>query len=113
MHAAGHRVVATDASPAMVELTRQPVPDADGVLVLALPDDPLPAADAIVSVGHALSYLSDERSVQRSPEAAAAPCAPGGVLAVDICNLRLVAVSTNFGDHRLPEGLVAISGRKA
>jgi SAM-dependent methyltransferase len=52
---AGHRVVATDASPAMLELTRQMAPDADDVRQITLPDDPIPPAEAIVGVGHALN----------------------------------------------------------
>jgi 2-polyprenyl-3-methyl-5-hydroxy-6-metoxy-1,4-benzoquinol methylase len=51
---AGHRVVATDASPAMLELARGYAPRAD-IRQLALPADPLPRADAVVSVGHVLS----------------------------------------------------------
>jgi hypothetical protein len=31
-----------------------------------LPDDPMPAADAIVSVGHAISYLPDAAAVDRA-----------------------------------------------
>src|SRR5690349_15902456 len=57
---AGHHVVATDASPAMLDLTRENVPGAAAVRQLRLPDDPVPQADAIVSVGHAVSYLDDD-----------------------------------------------------
>src|SRR5215831_11598969 len=39
---AGHRVLATDASPAMLELARATVPDAVGVELLTMPDDPVP-----------------------------------------------------------------------
>src|SRR6476646_1656364 len=56
---AGHRVVASDASPAMLDLAWDLVPDAEALRRITLPDDPLPDADAIVSVGHALSYLPD------------------------------------------------------
>ena len=56
---AGHRVVATDASPAMLDLARAAGPDAEDVRQVSLPDDPIPDADAIVSVGHALNYLPD------------------------------------------------------
>src|SRR6266568_402160 len=45
---AGHRVVATDASPAMLDLVRGFVPDAEEIRQIVLPDDPLPEADAIV-----------------------------------------------------------------
>ena len=50
---AGHRVIATDASPAMLELAHQVVGDAEEIRELVLPDDPIPPADAIVGVGHA------------------------------------------------------------
>ena len=84
---AGHRVVATDASPAMVELTRANVPDTEEVRELRLPDDPLPEADAIVSTGHVLSYLPDEAALERALVAAARALRPGGVLAIDLEDL--------------------------
>lgn len=55
---------------------------------LILPDDPIPPADAIVSVGHALSYLADEAAVDRALVAVAQALRPGGVLALDICDLE-------------------------
>ena len=85
---AGHRVIASDASPAMLRLAREYVPGAQEVRRITLPDDPLPAADAIVSVGHALSYLPDEASVHRALAAAARALRPGGVLALDLCDLE-------------------------
>jgi SAM-dependent methyltransferase len=85
---AGHRVIATDASPAMLDLARETAPDAEDVRRLALPDDPLPDADAIVSVGHALSYLPDEPAVDRSLVAIARALRPDGVLAIDLCDLE-------------------------
>ncbi len=98
--AAGHRVIATDASAAMVELARATLgADAD-VRRLALPDDPLPAADAIVSVGHVISYLPDAAAVDRALVAMARALRPGGVLAIDICDLefgRLRAGQDNVG----------------
>ncbi|HZD73775.1 MAG TPA: class I SAM-dependent methyltransferase [Actinomycetota bacterium] len=84
---AGHRVIATDASPAMLDRARQAVPTAE-VRQLALPDDPLPEADAVVSVGHALNYLPDEAAVDRALTAIAAALRPEGVLALDLCDLR-------------------------
>ncbi len=64
--AAGFRVIATDASPDMLELARAALgPDAD-LRRLTLPEDPLPAADAIVSVGHVISYLPDAAAVDRA-----------------------------------------------
>ena len=82
--AAGHRVIATDASQAMLALARDAVPGAEEVRRLTLPGDPLPAADAVVSVGHVLSYLPDAPSVERAFRAIAAVLRPGGVLAVDL-----------------------------
>jgi SAM-dependent methyltransferase len=101
--AAGHRVIATDASPAMVELARATLgPDAD-VRRLTLPDDPLPAADAIVSVGHAISYLPAAAAVDRALLAMADALRPGGVLAIDICDL-------SFGEFRATDDSVARVG---
>ena len=54
---AGHRVVATDASPAMLALAAETAPDAEGLALLVLPDDPIPPCDAVVSVGHPLSLI--------------------------------------------------------
>jgi SAM-dependent methyltransferase len=85
---AGHRVVATDASPAMIDLARETAPDAVDVRLLVLPDDPIPECDAIVSVGHVLSYLDDEPSVERALVAAAQALRAGGVLAIDLCDHR-------------------------
>lgn len=85
---AGHRVVATDASPAMLELARSVAHDAEEIAELVLPDDPIPAADAIVSVGHVLSYLPDEPAIDRALIAVANALRPGGVLAIDLCDLE-------------------------
>ena len=85
---AGHRVIATDASPAMLDLAREVVPDTEGLRRLTLPNDPLPEADAIVGVGHALNYLPDEDSIERSLVAIAGALRPGGVLAIDLCDLE-------------------------
>jgi SAM-dependent methyltransferase len=84
---AGHRVVATDASPAMLALARETVPDAE-VRQPVLPNDPVPGCDAVVSVGHVLSYLPDEAGVEHALVAAAAALLPGGVFALDLCDLR-------------------------
>lgn len=75
--AAGHRVLATDASPAMVAL-------ASDARILVLPDDPLPPADAVVSTGHVLNYLPDEAAIDRALAAIAGALRPGGVLAIDL-----------------------------
>jgi SAM-dependent methyltransferase len=84
---AGHRVVATDASPAMLELAREAVPGAEELRLLRLPDDPLPEADAVVSVGHVLSYLADEASLEAALAGAAKVLRPGGILAIDLLDL--------------------------
>jgi len=98
--AAGHRVVATDASAAMLELAAETLGEEVDLRPLTLPDDPLPAADAIVSVGHAISYLPDAAAVDRALVRMAQALRPGGVLAVDICDLefgRARAGAENFG----------------
>ena len=74
---AGHRVIATDASPAMLELAREVAADAEDIRLLVLPDDPIPPADAIVSVGHVLNYLPDEAAIDRAL-VAIADAAPEG-----------------------------------
>lgn len=84
---AGHRVLATDASPAMLALAEETAPAAE-TRRLTLPDDPLPAADAVVGVGHALNYLPDLGSVEQSLAAIAAALRPGGLLAIDLCDLE-------------------------
>ena len=94
---AGHRVIASDASDAMLALTADNVPGAEEIRQIVLPDDPLPAADAVVSVGHVLSYLPDAAAVARGLQAAAAALRPGGVLAVDLCDLE-------YGRRRHEEG---------
>jgi SAM-dependent methyltransferase len=88
---AGHRVIATDASRAMVELAKEYAAGAEDVRVLALPDDPLPAADAVVSVGHVVNYIGDRAGVERAVVAIAGAIRPGGVFAVDVCDLEWAA----------------------
>lgn len=84
--AAGHRVIATDASEAMLALARERAGDEVDLRRLVLPDDPIPAADAIVSVGHALNYLPDVAAVERALVAIARALRDGGVLAIDLCD---------------------------
>ena len=74
---AGHRVIATDASPAMLDLARETVPDAEAVELLTLPDDPIPPCDAIVSVGHVLSYLPTAAAHRSGPGRRGRRAAPG------------------------------------
>ena len=85
--AAGLRVVATDASADMLALARASLGPSADLRLLALPGDPLPDADAIVSVGHAISYLPDAAAVDAALAALAGALRPGGVLAFDILDL--------------------------
>jgi SAM-dependent methyltransferase len=99
--AAGHRVIATDASAAMISLARQALGSSADVRRLALPDDPLPEADAIVSVGHVISYLPDAAVVDRALVAMAGALRPGGVLAIDICDLEFGRVRAGEANRGL------------
>jgi SAM-dependent methyltransferase len=83
---AGHRVIATDGSPAMLARARARLPEAD-LRRLVLPGDRLPAVDAVVGVGHVLNYLGDEESVTRAVAAIADALRPGGVLAIDVIDI--------------------------
>jgi SAM-dependent methyltransferase len=56
--------------------------------LLALPDDPLPQADAIVAIGHPLNYLPYAASIDRALAAIADALRPGGVVALDLCDLE-------------------------
>ena len=90
---AGHRVIATDASPAMLDLAREYL-GADTLenRQLTLPDDPLPEVDAIVGVGHPISYLPDAEAIDRALQAFAGALRPQGVLAFDVLDLAYGAV---------------------
>jgi SAM-dependent methyltransferase len=85
---AGHRVIATDSSPAMLELAREHAPGVEDIFLLTLPDDPIPPADAIVSVGHVVSYLPDEAAIDRALIAIAEALRPDGVVAIDLCDVE-------------------------
>ena len=89
--AAGHRVRATDASPAMLELARAALGPSAELAQLILPGDPLPEADAIVSIGHPVSYLASEAEIDQALTSMAGALRPGGVLAIDICDLEWVS----------------------
>lgn len=96
---AGHRVIATDASPAMLELARETAPGAEDVRVLVMPDDPMPEVDAVVSVGHPVSYLPDKPAVERALVAAARAVRPGGVMAIDIADLTWASCRLDLDVH--------------
>jgi SAM-dependent methyltransferase len=83
---AGHRVMATDASPSMLEIARDHVSDDVEFRLLTLPEDPVPEADAIVGVGHPINYLPDAESIDRAIVALGQALRPGGVLAFDVCD---------------------------
>ena len=72
---------------AVLDLARSYAPAAEDIRVLVLPRDPLPRADAVVSVGHVLSYLPDEDAIDQALTAIARALRPGGLLAIDICDL--------------------------
>jgi len=108
---AGHRVVATDASPAMLELAEQWAGGAEDVRRVTLPDDVLPPADAIVGVGHALNCLPDAEAIDRALTAIARALRPGGVLALDICDLAWGEVRRNAPNLGLVDDEWAIVSR--
>jgi SAM-dependent methyltransferase len=98
--AAGHRVIATDASADMLSLARARLGEDVDLRLVALPGDPLPAADAIVSVGHVISYLPDAAAIGQALVSMADALRPSGVLAIDICDLeygRIRADTENIG----------------
>ena len=92
---AGLRVVATDASDSMLNLARTHVPGTVGIRRVTLPDDTVPPADAIVGVGHALNYLDDEAQVEQAIVAIATALRPGGIMAIDLCDLEWGALRVN------------------
>lgn len=84
---AGHDVIATDASEHMLDLARAEIPHGD-FRVLTLPHDPIPEADAIVSVGHAFSYLASGEDIEAGLRSCVSALRPGGLLAVDLLDLE-------------------------
>jgi SAM-dependent methyltransferase len=82
---AGHEVIATDASPAMLDIAREYAPGVKDLRILALPDDALPQVDAIVGIGHPISYLDSEEDIwQALIDIAEA----SQFFALDICDLE-------------------------
>jgi SAM-dependent methyltransferase len=104
---AGYGVIATDASPAMLNLVRDTAPEVAEVRRLTLPDDPLPEAAAIVSVGHVLNYLPDLEAVHGALVRIAQALRPGGVFALDVCEPGYASWRLGLGDQvRTGEGWV-------
>ena len=95
---AGHRVVASDASPSMLDLAREQLGGGADLRRITLPDDPLPQADAIVGVGHALNYLPDAGAVERALASIAEALRPGGLMAIDLCDLEWGALRRDAGN---------------
>jgi SAM-dependent methyltransferase len=107
--AAGHRVLATDASPAMLDLAREALPGTEFAR-LSLPGDPVPPVDAVVGTGHALNYLNAVDDVRVALSALADALKPGGVLALDLCDLRWGEARLNAADQvRSGDGWLLIS----
>jgi len=77
----------------MLELAARYAPEAD-VQPLALPDDQVPKADAIVRLGHVRNYLPGEEADEGALANAARALRPAGVLAIDLCDLE-------WGEERL------------
>ncbi|MEA1902405.1 MAG: class I SAM-dependent methyltransferase [Actinomycetota bacterium] len=90
--AAGHSVVATDASQPMLDLAAETVPSAD-LRLLRIPGDPIPSAKAIVSVGHAVNYLSSPEEIETAVMKLADALTDDGLMVIDICDL-------SYGDAR-------------
>ena len=67
---AGYDVFATDASPAMLELARKEVPEANPRL-LVLPGDSIPETEAVVALGHVFNYLGSQEEFEEGVIAAA------------------------------------------
>ena len=92
---AGLKVVATDASEAMLSLAHSHAPGATEFRRLTLPVDSIPLADAIVGVGHTLNYLDEEADVDEALVAIATSLRPGGIMAIDLCDLEWGVVRVN------------------
>lgn len=92
---AGLRVVATDASESMLHLARSHAHGVSEIRRVTLPDDSIPPADGIVGVGHALNYLDDQSEVDAALVAIGNALRPGGIMAIDLCDLRWGTIRIN------------------
>jgi ubiquinone/menaquinone biosynthesis C-methylase UbiE len=79
-------VIGVDASPAMIDLSRTGVPEADfRIMRLPAPSaHALPRADAVVSTGHVLNYLDTLDDIAHALGDLARALEPGGILAIDL-----------------------------
>jgi hypothetical protein len=85
----------------MLEPARRHAPAAQDIRTLVLPGDPLPQADAVVSVGYVLNYLPDESAIDQALTAIARVPA---LLAAEGVQVQ---VASAFGTEQLPAGLCA------
>lgn len=85
---AGHRVIATDASPSMLSIARQAVAGVEQLERLILPDAPLPPVDAVVSIGHVFNYLASKQAIRTALISVAGALKPGGLLVMDVQDLK-------------------------
>jgi SAM-dependent methyltransferase len=85
--AAGHRVIASDASEDMLAVARDHLGADVDLRRITLPDDPLPEADAIVSIGHVLNYIGERSGLEEAVSTMARAVRPGGLIAFDLCGL--------------------------
>lgn len=107
---AGFRVLATDASPAMLELARATAPGAEAIERLTLPIDPVPDVDGVVGIGHPLNYLSSAADIDAALVALARALRPGGVFATDLCDFEWAATRVDQPDlSRLGDDWAIIS----
>lgn len=72
----------------MLKLACDYAPGAVEMRQLTLPDDPIPKVDAIVSVGHMISYLPDEPAAHRALVSISRALRPGGIFAIDIVDIE-------------------------
>lgn len=88
LFAAGFRVHGFDASPAMIALAREHAPEASFAVVRLPAGEALPCADAVVSTGHVLNYLTARDAIAQALRDVARAVRPGGVLALDLMTPR-------------------------